>query len=89
MLLKPRQQSLLFGQGLVHPRRFGHLGITSLQDLQIRKDQFQIDGLNIPHGVHTAVHMYYIGVLEASDHMDDGVHLPDIAQKLVAQPLSL
>ena len=36
-------------------------------------------------GAHDVLH---VGVLEAADHVHDGVHLTDVGQELVAQPLT-
>src|SRR5207245_9846366 len=41
------------------------------------------DGIERPHDVDD------IGVLEATDHMDDGVHFADVGEELIAQPLAL
>ena len=33
--------------------------------------------------------MHHIGILKAAHHMHHRIHFPDIAQELIAQPLSL
>ena len=64
---------------------------TALDHVQIRHDQLHIDGLNIPHGVHGHIgagirhHVHDILVIKATDHMDDGIGLANIGQKLVAK----
>ena len=32
--------------------------------------------------------MHHVGILKAAHHMDDRVHLPDMAQKLVSETFS-
>ena len=33
--------------------------------------------------------MNHVGILKTTHHMDNGIYLPDVGQKLVAKPLSL
>ncbi len=40
-------------------------------------------------GSHAALHVDDVVVVKAADHVDDGVRLPDVGQKLVAQALAL
>ncbi len=68
--------------GLVHP---------ALDHVQVRHDEFHVDGLNVPHRVHRHVgagirhHVHDVFIVKAPDHMDDGVRLPDVGQELVAK----
>ena len=79
----------LFAGFLIHLGRAGDLGDTALQHFEVRKDQLQIDGLNIAKRVNTSVDMDDILILKAAHYMDDGVNLTDICQELVAQALTL
>ncbi len=89
MLLEPLLHiQLLLCVLVTDPGALGRLGQSALEDLQISKDQLEIDGLDIPGRIHTAVHMDDIVILKAADHMDNGVHFTDIGQELVAQSLS-
>ena len=88
MLFDSFLQRQLLGRCLVHPGNFCGFGNSPLQNLQIRKNQLQVDGLDISGRVNASVHMDYIGILKTAHHMNDGVHLPDICQKLVAQALT-
>jgi len=60
----------------------------SLQSLQIGKHQFGIDDFHIAGGIHDAVHMDHIGIVEAADDVDDGIYLPNMAEKFVPQPFA-
>ena len=71
---------------LVHP---------ALHHVQIRHDQLHVDGLDVSHRVYRDVgagvrhHVHDILIVEAADHMDDGIGFPDVGQKLVAKPRAL
>ena len=88
-LLHPLQKIRFLCQRLIHSRLLAHLGDPSFQDLDIGKNQFQIDRLDVPERIDAAVHMHHIGVLKAAHHVNDGVHLTDVAQELVAESFSL
>ena len=64
----------------------------AVHHLQIRHDELQVDGLDVPLGVHGHVgagvrhHVHDVLVVKAADHMDDGVGLPDVGQDLLPRP---
>ena len=62
---------------------------AALQHLHVGEDQLQIDGLHVPHGIDAAVHVGHVLVVKAPDDVQYGVHLTDVAEKLVAEPLTL
>ena len=72
--------------GLVHP---------ALDHVQVRHDEFHVDGLNVPHRVHRHVgagvrrHVHDVFVVKATDHMDNGIGLANIGQELVAKARTL
>lgn len=80
-----------FFQG--HP--FGRIGIVvllhPLQSLlhlgQIGQGQFQADQLRISDGIDGAVDMDDVLVVEALDHVDDGIALSNAGQELIPQSL--
>ena len=76
------------GKFFIALRRLVRLLDPALDHLQIRHDQFQIDNRNIPLRVRGPLHMDHILVVKTADHMDNGVCLPDIRKKLVAQPFA-
>ena len=88
-LLHALQKIRLLRQRLIHSGLLAYLGDPSFQNLNIGENQLQIDRLDIPERIDTAVHMHHVGVFKAAHHMDNRVHLTDVAQKLVAEPLSL
>ena len=56
--------------------------------LDVGQDQLGVDDVDVPGGVHAAVHVDDVVVLKAAHHMHDGVHLADVAEKLVSQTLA-
>ena len=88
MGFQPLQQLHLFQVFLIGFGRFLRFVDPAVQHVQIRENQFQVDGLNIPGRADFAVYVDDLGAFETADHMDDGVHFPDVGQKLVAEPLA-
>ncbi|MNC33750.1 hypothetical protein D3C75_821560 [compost metagenome] len=62
---------------------------TLLHGLHICQDQLQVDGFDIAKRVHLAGHVGDVLILEAAHHVDNGIHLADMGQELVAQTLAL
>ena len=81
-------QFQFFGIGFIHLCLFSDLGNSSVQNLDIREDQLQVNRLNISCRINGTIHMNDIRVLEAAYHMNNGVYLTDICQKLVAKSLT-
>ena len=69
--------------------RFCRLGDSAFQNLQIRKNQLQIYGINIPLRIHRTIYVDHIRILKTANHMNNGVTLPDVGKELVAQTFSL
>ena len=82
------QEVQLFCRCLIIPGQLHGLGDPSLQDFQIRKDQLQIDRLNVAHRINTSVYMHDICIFKAAHHMDDSIHLTDVCEELVSQAFS-
>ena len=59
-----------------------------LHCLKILELKLQVDYLLVPHRIHASVHVGDIGIVEAAEHMQDGIGLADIGQKLVAETLT-
>ena len=72
LLVAAFQQALRFVEALLH--RF-----------DVGQAQFRVDDLDIPHRIDVALDMGDIRVGEAAHDLQDGVHLADMGQKLVAQ----
>ena len=56
---------------------------------KIRQRQLGVDDLDIGERIDAAGDVHDVGALEAAHHVRDGIHLADVRQKLVAQPLAL
>ena len=68
----------------------GLLGLVNapLHHLHVGHDELQVDDVDVPDGVRSALHVDDVLVVEAAHHMDDGVGLPDVGEELVAQALA-
>ena len=88
MCFHPFEKFHFGGDLFVIVSRPGRFGDPSFEHLDICKDQLKIDRLDIPERIDAAVHMDDIAVVKAADHMDDGVHLADIGEELIAQSFS-
>ena len=62
---------------------------AALQQLHIRHNQLQIDGLNVALRVNAALNMNDVRVVKAANNMHDGIHFSDMRQELVAQAFAL
>ena len=89
MLLDTFYQLKLFGKCLVHSCLFRNFGDSSVENLDIGKDQFQIDRLNITRRIDIAVYVDDIRIFKAAYHMYDRIYFTDIGKKLVAKTFSL
>ncbi len=69
------------------------LGQGVLAGLEVGEDQLQLDGFNVTHGIDRAVDMGDVltpgCLLEATDNLNDGVDILDVAQEGVALALTL
>ena len=84
-------QHLILRLGLAVATSLGLLLDTvdaALDGLQVTQLQLQVDDLLVANGIDGAVNMGHIIVIEASQHMDNGVSLTDVSQELVAQALA-
>ena len=62
---------------------------TALEVLDVRKDQLEVDGLDVTGRIDRAFNMHDVLVVEAADNVYDCVDFADMGQKLVAQTLAL
>ena len=80
------------GQDLLLPvagrRALLRLVETPLQAFEVRQHELGLDRLGVAPRVDSAFHMRHAAVLEAAQHMGDGVHFADIGEETVAQPLA-
>ena len=70
-------------------RALGERDAALLQAVEIGEHQLRLDRLGITDGIDVPLDMRDVAILEAAQHMDDGVHFPDIGQELVAEPFAL
>ena len=82
-------QLQFLGKCLVHSCLLGNLCNSSVENLNIRKDQLQIDGLDITCRINGTVDVDNIGILETAHYMYNRIDLPDIGKELVSESLSL
>ena len=62
---------------------------AALHHLDVGHDQLQVDDVDVTQRIGAALDVGDIAVLEAANHMDDGVGGADVAEELVAQTLAL
>jgi hypothetical protein len=55
----------------------------------VGEDQLRGDDLDVTDRVDRSGHMVDVLVLETTDDLNDGIDLPDMGEKLVAQALAL
>ena len=70
-------------------RRTFQLGQAVFQMLDVGQHQFDLDRLHVGNGIDLAGHVDHVGILEAANHLQDGVDLTDVREKLVAEALAL
>jgi hypothetical protein len=72
--------------------RLEHLlrAVAALADrLQVLEAELHRDGLDVRDGVDPVLHVHDVRVFEAPRDLDDGVHLADVRQELIAEALAL
>ena len=57
---------------------FFGLVLTLLDGFHIGKNQFKVNGFNIPYRIDGTVYMDDVVIIKAADNMDDCVHFPDV-----------
>lgn len=62
---------------------------AALEAVEVGEHQLGFDRLGIGHRVDAALDMGNVVILEAAQHMHDGVDLADVGEELVAQPFAL
>jgi len=80
----------LLGGILIALLRGGLDRVESLVDgLQVFQEKLGVDDLHVAHRIDRSVHVRHLFVLEAAHHVNDGVDLPDLREKLIAESLPL
>ena len=61
---------------------------ATLQAVEIRKHQLRLHSLRIAHRIDRALNVRHIAIFKTSQHMRNRIHLANMRQKLVPQPLT-
>ena len=61
---------------------------AALDGLEVFQLQFRVDDFLVAHGIHRAVHVGHVVVVEAPQHVDDGIRLADVGKEFIAQSLA-
>ena len=85
--LHPFQKRRFLGSRFIHSGLLAYFGNSSFQNFNIRKNQFQINRLNIAQRIDGPIYMDYVGILKAAHHMNNSVHFPDVTEELISQSL--
>ncbi len=56
---------------------------------QVGETELDADDLAVTDRIHASGDMLHVGIVEAADHVHDGVNLANVGEELVPQPLSL
>jgi hypothetical protein len=67
----------------------GSIAIAALQAFEVGEHQLGLDRLGVGDGIDAALDMGDVAVLEAAQHVHDGIDLADIGEELVAEPFTL
>ena len=62
---------------------------AALGGLQVGEDQLEVDDLDVADRVDAVLDMGDVGVVEAADDVEDGVHAADVPEELVAEAFAL
>ena len=89
MCLYSLKECELFGCFLIHTCCLGNLGNSSLQNLKVREDQLQVNGLNITERINASVYVDNIGILKTAYYMNDRIYFTDIGKELVSKTFTL
>ena len=65
------------------------VGAALLQAIEVGEHQLGLDRLCIRGRIDAPLHMRDVVVLEAAQHVGDGVDLADVAEELIAEPFAL
>ena len=81
---------LSFGSGFLvsAAETFFSLVLALLNRFHISKNQFQVNGFNIPHRIYGTIHMDDVVIVKAPDNMNNCVHFPDVGKEFVSQALA-
>ena len=70
------------------PRGVADAVLPLFDRFEIGEDQLKVDGLDVPHGIDGAFDMGDVFILETADNVHDRVHLADVREEFIAEPLA-
>ena len=59
-----------------------------LEAVEVGQHQLGLDDLGVAQRIDAALDVGHVGIVEAAQHVDDGVDLADVAEELVAEPFA-
>ena len=65
----------------------GHCQWVYAPRAQVGEGEFEFDRRAVAGGIHGTVDMDDVGIVEAADDVEDGVHVADVGEELVAHPV--
>ncbi len=68
---------------------FLRLDQPALEAVEVGQHQLGLHHLDVAQRIDRALHVSDVAVLETAQHVDDGVDLADVGEKLVAETLAL
>ncbi len=71
--------------GFGDPLYFLNLLVDRFQIFQL---EFVVNDFFIKNRIYATRNVYNVGIVETTDHMDDGIHFPDIGQEFISQSFS-
>ena len=89
MSMKLFQKRVFFLRILIVVRKLLRLCHPPVQNFQVGENELQLYRLNIPNRIYRAVHMNDIVVIKATNHVHDGIRLPNIPKELISEAFSL
>ena len=60
-----------------------------LNGFQVFQLQFRVNDFFVANGVHASIDVHDVSIVKTAEHVDDGVRLSDVAEKLVAESFAL
>jgi hypothetical protein len=70
-------------------RLLDQVGDALLEAVEVGEHQLGLDDFSVRDRIDPPLDMGDVAALEAAQHMDDGLDLPDVGEELVAQPFAL
>ena len=89
MFFHPIEQVNLCQIFLVAFCSFNRFVDASIQNIQVREDEFEVDNFDIAFWTDAALDMDNFSVLKAADNVNNRVYFADIGEKFISQTFTL